>query len=1011
METLSKAIFYILGEVLGDSSFFLAYYSDKKIVPLIKQQRKNYVLMPALSVFFSMVAIGMCAMTREILRELYLYIVSFYPGIRELKNLVLQILNVFPNVSSMYTYMFFYRLFRNKGEDIIVKLGCDVNNKYRNFLGIYCDNELTGESVLSKEWEKVSDHLSIVILVDLIILGVLHSNSVGMPIQNLAYFEVYELIPIATIAFLLELSYFLGYRKLKIWEFFGLKRKKHESDWKMDLIDMRTKAIEIAQADNAKVKLEFVRGNTGFENEIRKAFEQYQEINDPEVQYFRVYLETRKFHYPYHIHCIDTTVRLIQGESIFFATPFYHDIDICIFFPAYMALLRNEKVLILVEDTGNLEEIALWIKNGIEQIPDLIDFWKFDILSKLVDSTDVGIMAFQDVDKEEVIQWQRDFLSRVSFVVIIKASDILTAGQEVVSALASKIGKNVKKCVWLLCDRNAESMIDLFAHLLNQEMHFVAATPRRAKESLTAYWDAECEKEKVWEPANRYLGVEARIAELAGREKIPLVEWYGEETVPIYDLNWILGQYYMQYAEKTMLKPHQLQLQWHIDCEIAGNTGELGNDKFIVVEDYCFNLYEMGRQYTSRAVNKAFVHIISPKYMLRDFMKSEYIAMNADPKYITQFVPEYVDSIRNITLRLIRDMLEDSLSENYIRAMLKKSEEETVTEVSVDSLKKLIRLVFYDIEDAEIMVTYRSEFSERWDEIGQVAYYRIIDERVRKEFKRYFTQASYIDEEGIKRHISRLMLAGHLEQKYQLGQYVTLDGKYYEIVGNVSENYDQSLLVKRASDQINGRKYYRQRRWYKVIDNGDSDNKTSGLKFQHGKVIVTRCYMSIEAYTYGYVCMDSWNNIAGGEEVFNPLYENKKRRYQRKQILKVELPGVEDKDPLTCWLAAMLNEMFCTLYPQYYHLLSVAVNRMHYANTEISDEILYTVLAGISTDTEEADTEKEFAKNAFYILEDSREDMGLLRSIERNFQRIINIIIDYVSWSIKENDDYFKFRP
>lgn len=999
MESVFELVLAIFGELLGDSSFFLAYYPDNKIVPNDERDRRNYILMPLFSLIISGMAIASCKGFQLFLREAYHVLSQFQPDVfSKLKDSVLVLLDFVPSASSMYVYMCFYRKGRDLFEGIVVKKGTNFHKKHDEFWNIYVEDGLCGGYILSKRWQVIADHIKWIIVINVVFLTVLHMEPVGMKIESIAHFQWIELLPVAMITFLMEVSFFLGNPQRSLRDLFRRKGKPYVLDIKMDLLRLKILCEARAVKDGASVKVEYHTYDVELKNEIRKAFDRYQEIDDPSVQYFRTYLETRKFESSYHIHYIDTTVRLIKGENIFLASPFYRDFDICIFFPIYMSLLRSEKALVLMEDTGNLNEVAEWIKQGVEQIPGLVDFWKVDILGTLVDNTDVGIMAFQNIDKEDVLQWQKEFFDKVSFVVIFKASDIIAGGQEIVTSFASRIGRGVHQCRWLLCDRNAESMIDLFSHLLNQEFRYVSATPRRAKEALLAFWDLEREPQRPWVPVQRYLGVEARIAELAGQEKINQIEWYGEEVAPVFDLRWVWGQYYEEYGKRTNQKNHQLQIQWNIDCKIAGNTGCITKSKFLLVEDYCFNIYEIGRQYTARAEDKICIHVLSPNYMLRDFMKSMSKSMNADPKFIAQFVPEYVDSIRNIALRLIRILMDRAVSENEIREILDKNEEEIFKDITLETVRWLVRLIFVEIEKPEIVVFYKSEFSEKKREITQIAYYQIIDEKVRKEFKKYFSQANYVDEEGRKRYISRLMLAGHLEQKYQIGQYVVFDGKYYEIIGNVSTDYDQSLLVKRASDQIHGRKYYRQKRWYCVFDES-SDIKESKVIFDREKVVIHRCFMNIEAYTYGYVQMDSWNNIYGGEHFVRPLNSDEKRYYRRKQLLKVEFSALSKASPLPCWIAALLNETLCTFYPQYYHLISVAVNREHYADMGIPDEILYTVLAGIDVDT----------AGCFYILEDSREDIGLLRSIERNFQRILDIIQMYVKWSKETGNEYFKF--
>ena len=54
-------------------------------------------------------------------------------------------------------------------------------------------------------------------------------------------------------------------------------------------------------------------------------------------------------------------------------------------------------------------------------------------------------------------------------------------------------------------------------------------------------------------------------------------------------------------------------------------------------------------------------------------------------------------------------------------------------------------------------------------------------------------------------------LKGHVYQKYLPGQFFTLNGKYYEMISTTADN---RILVRRASEHINGRISYRQIRKY-----------------------------------------------------------------------------------------------------------------------------------------------------------------------------------------------------
>lgn len=994
MEDLRKNIILFFGELLGKSDFFLSKYPDSEIVPLEPRKREKFIYMPLASIIISVSVISIMCLAQKAVNGMFYFVENNlqWSSWSSFKECVMDCLDVFPSLSSIIVYMILYEKSRKVYETYFM-----THDSKAEKWGIYVWDDISNEYVLSENWLEVRTAVKWLVVIDIILVTIFHMIKI-LPIHNVLQFRIIELIPVAIIVMLFEVLFFLG-NTLKInWNWFSRKKTREKSTI-LNLFRLKVRCIEIARKDKQQVTLEEKTNDIKMGEEVGDMLNSYVDIDDPQIQYLRKYLQERKGKNFYHTHYIDTVARLIQGENIFIATPFYFDIGICIFFPVYMSLLRKEKALIMVEDSGNLEQIAEWIKAGIEEIQDLTDLWKVDILSPLLDDTDVGILSFQDLIRTEDFSWQKNFLSNVSFVTIIEASDILAGGQEMVMDIAARIGSEVQNTTWLLCDRNAESMLDLFSHLLDRQFRYVSAIPHPAKEAVIAYWDTEIETARTWDPAQRYLGTEARLIELAGAENIESVEWYGEEIMPIYDLLWVYGQYYQEYGQRIGKKAHQVLLNRIMQFSIDGNASIKEKEKYLIVEDYCFNLYEIGRQYATRAENRAFVNVMSPRYMFRDFMKYHAEIMKADAKYLSQFVPEHVNSKRNVALRLIRKMLESSVSEEKIREMLQKSEEKMEDTIGVLTLQNIIRLMFPEIKDAEIAVTYRSEFSDRDGNIHMMNYYNIIDDRVRKGFRKYFSQACYLDEMGNRKHIDRMMMAGHLDQKYLEGQFVVFGGKYYEVSKSIITDREQALVVKRASEQMTGRKYYRQLRRYSVQKDYLEGKIQEKIIWRQNEIVVKRCWMDLNAYTYGYVKMDEWNGICQGESVYFNYEMEKERKYSEKQTLKIEMPGVTPESTLPIWLAAMLYESFCTFYPQYYHLLSVAVNRKDWNGKKLPKAVTDVVLSHIDADT----------SKCFYIIEDCREDIGLLRSIERNFQKILEILTRYVAWSKEVNDDYFNY--
>ena len=855
MEPVIEFLKLITGEILGDMCFFQVVYPGRKLVGGSLKDSREYICMPLFSLLISLAAISGMTLFRAVCTGADQWILdSFQPEWwMKLRGGLIHLLDVYPNVSSMYVYMWCYCKAKARFESMAVRIGGELLNGREDVFGLYLKDEMTNKFVLSEQGRVMSVCLKGVIAVDLFFLAV-WNISVGSPIQNIFCFQIKELMPVVLVTALCEAALFLTPEEEKRLRWLFRQRKKKESIESMDLVHIRNQYCSSARQDGVKVKMEYRKHNLGMDKDLIQLMELYETAENPEEQYLNIYLHKQKGNRFFYVNCIDVLHRLVKGENLFLAVPFYRDIDICIFFPMHLALLRGEKTLIFVEDMGDLEEVETWLRKGLESVLDLTGLWNIAVLDKTVADTDVGIMPFQYIHSMEDIIWQRDFFEHVSFAVVIEASDMLNGGQESIQFLASRIGRQTDRCTWLLCDRNAENMLDIFSQLLYRDFHYVSATPYPAKESLIAYWDVESKIPKPWEPVQRYLGIEARIIEVAGREGIEKVVWYGEDSVPVMDLKWIMGQYYSVYGKRTGLKPYQINFNQRVECHIDGNVSVIKTRCFIILEDYCFNLYELGRQYAMRAREQIVVHILSPRYMLRDFMKSQEDIMRADPKYITQLMPEHVNSKRNAALYLTRELLEHELGERLIKEIIDSIEleermEETRTAVQ---LRELVGILF-DIDNVKIYTKTKPGYLEHGGYIQEERYYKIIDERVRAAYKQYFQQACYMDETNHKKYINRLMLAGHLDQKYLVGQYAVFDGKYYKITGVFEHSNERCILVKRASDQLTRREYYRQKRKYEI-------NKIHSEKtvLRTEKLVLSRCLMDVTAYTEGYVSMDSY---------------------------------------------------------------------------------------------------------------------------------------------------------
>lgn len=905
------------------------------------------------------------------------------------------------NLSAIGIYIGGYHITKKLLDKILVHVGKSILDAQptlrKGMEKIYVINRATDKITLSPKWERVKRGLSGIITANFLLVYVLNV------LTGFATSPLRDFFPI-------NLTTFVGFFSLmEVYHFLGLGdelQNRCRSAAELNLVKLLTDYKRYAEKQTISMNSQYRNSKEPAGNEGQQPSSGYEGTEDPRIVFLQQYLQERN-----QEECMDMAVQLLEGNNVFYASPFYKDVDGCIFFLMFMSLLRQEKGLILTEDSEALNELAQWLSSGIDTLSGLGQLWNVAVLQDAGENVDIGILPFQACP-ELLLNGLDGFLEQVSFVVILESSNMLIGGQELVLSLAERISVKTMGCTWLLCDWNAESMLDLFSHLLKIDLTYVSATPAGAKEAAVSYWDTESEPDYIWPSAKRFLGLETGLATIAEKNEVPCVNWYGADCMPVADISWIVAQYSQVHSKQIGRTGHQDNLPTQVQYRISAIPHSAVPKNFLIVEDSCYNLYETARQYVTRGQEKVYVHVLSPNYLLRDFMKSCAKEIEGDPKYLAQLVPEYVNSTRNVYLHLVRRLLVDEVSETDIYTQLNRCEEPPdfakgpIAEFYVkDAIKVMVEtLLGISINvNNDIQTRAHAAFAEDESLVVQELWCHIIGRDVHRAFLKYFRQARYIDETEKARYISHLMLAGHLELKYLPGQFVTLHGKYYQVKRLLDSKSEMLLSLTRASDQLRGRYFYRQLRTYRV-DGAAQEMKGIPIFSKHGASL-TRFYLDFTAETTGYITLEKgWNKCADAEE---HSYQGSPRCYFKKQVLRVDLPENRVGREAFLYFAAIVHDMFYTFFPQYCYLLSVAIA------WEENEQEFYPQYCGVLSrltflQKEQAESELPGENvRSLYIFEDSCEDMGLLRSIESHFPRILQIVAEYVKWEEQEEHYYF----
>jgi hypothetical protein len=674
-----------------------------------------------------------------------------------------------------------------------------------------------------------------------------------------------------------------------------------------------------------------------------------------------------------------SSIEMMNGKSVLINTPFYQDLTGYIVLPLVRRLLAYEKALIIVGRDSVAEDVLGWMRNGIASFCGTPELWKTEILTKQKTECDVAVLRFIDVYNLRVLNANAEFLNQVGFVVLIEPSRIVSTGQIGLSLIVDQIGKKEgKNVVYCSCDRNCDGLVDTLSHAFKINLTEIYATVPTIANCSLMYWNAHGDfmHHKIIPNIAHYLGVGTELSSVALRHQIANTVWVSNERFPVLDMRWIAGQYYNQICAYIGCQQSQEALAEAFKTE--ANLWNLGvtDNAYLTVEDEFNNLFEMTRLYSTRAKNQGFVNIISENYLLRDYMVDNAAIFSADSKVIPSIVSDYTRTERNTVVALIMAMFGGEVSEADLKHKL------SIAGIKYkNAYNEFCRLVkkHCHVENVDIVSIFKDEIAGDDMRLVPSVFYTIHKNDTKlSAYASALTNAYFIiEDDKDKNYFLGAILYGQVFQRYLPGQMLTYSGKYYQVQTITAESV---IVLRRAADHITDRKSYRQLREYTL--SGFSPDTAMGSERASRGVKISRGFCDISVKTHGYYELTSLDKLASAHKV--DLNNIPDRAYKNKAVLCLKL--MEASEDVRFTVAALLNEIFITLYPESCHYITATIKTQSDTASAISKLLSPLRLDGFED------------QEAVYIIEDSEIDLGLLVSVERNLTRLLEIIADYLTW-------------
>ena len=709
-----------------------------------------------------------------------------------------------------------------------------------------------------------------------------------------------------------------------------------------------------------------------------------KESDDEQEQLTAEYFETGGRYRNADADCVQAVSALMHRKNVVFLNPFYRDLGIYVMLPLASVLLSGKKAAVLCGRRTAAEDVKKWISEELRKYTHMKSLWRVENLTLKEPECEVGILTFTQIYDKKIMDANLNFFHETEFVLMIEPSLMLNTGQVALSILAEEIQFDPEKrgAVYCICDRSADGLIDTLSHLLRTEITDVVAAPVPRCNYTAMFWDADGDfcRQQLFDKQTRYLGNGLELAATAVKNQTPEVSWYGGTKAPVKDIKWIAGQYYANICRYMNLSIQQKAFNEKINFVSALWSTKVEKEQFIIAEDEFCNMFSMMSTYLSRGSEQIFVNVLSENYLLRDYMRCNKQMFLSNPNAVPSLVPDYAKTERNTLLKLIVKMSLHAVSEQEIvrEFRLIGLETDDVFGTLTGLLEK------YTFADRSVLTVQKAPFHTNRGERYSSFVYSIAEDTFEKYFSASLKNAYYIlEDEKTEEGYIDAKLFSHVTQTILPGQYVTYDGKYY-IACYVSPQ--SGVVLRRASDLYDGRKYYRQIRMYFLEEDSSDEVITSKIV---DDVEFTKQRMNFHVNTTGYLELKDSHNLRTARKIDlsgDPAVSELVRRYRNKSVLCVKLPDTDDRLRFTVCL--LLSEIFKTVFPDGWQYLAAVTKQPD----DIEGMLNYMVYPAAG----------KLKEDYIYIIEDSDIDLGLLEAVERNFMKLMEIAADFLEWHLEK---------
>jgi len=435
---------------------------------------------------------------------------------------------------------------------------------------------------------------------------------------------------------------------------------------------------------------------------------------------------------------------------------------------------------------------------------------------------------------------------------------------------------------------------------------------------------------------------------------------------------------------------------------------------YIVLNDLNCNLYDTIYKVALINGKKNYINILSPQYLLRDYMIANYEKNRSRLKYFLPYIPYEVENSKVILYNLILQLTNFGVSEDILIRVF--NQNEIPISIDTDSVVPFAKALNYYISkefkisiDTYSYVILKKDnsnfvFDTLEKSFNETKKVYMLDREILKILPNELFSEIIFTKDGFVLDIEE-QYTYNFYQKYLPGQKHFLNNSVYEIKEIINSNNEINAHVEAVTDYTNN--MYRQVRDIKMLNDMKVD-ETVSHKYEDIMVTYMLGNVGFEVTTLGYYEFNNGLMLKPNEYRYVKLsdknIENIRRNYGNSRVLKIEyskilndtsdvetLFGADYKDIIAQCLVFVLTETLYSMLGDNANYVQVKAVVSNSYDVEDSNWVRPIVV----------DDKRENIE--IYIFEDVELERGLVDLIYKNIDNIFNIMYDYLEWLFDEN--------